>query len=112
MVAGAIILFLYLVGLFAEFLGACACPRPAKPQYTYAPPQGLSFFVSKPDGSSNSISTSRATRSRSTRWRCSRTFVVDDAKVVPIGFFVKGPAYKLWGLIPMDRAPHRPDQPQ
>ncbi len=32
-----------------------------------------------------------------------RSFVVDPAKVVPIGFFVKGPPYKMWGLFPMDR---------
>ncbi|MGO8484941.1 ABC transporter permease, partial [Rhizobium leguminosarum] len=49
--AGAIILFLYLVGLFAEFL-APALPITSRPQYTYAPPQGFSFFVEKPDGSS------------------------------------------------------------
>ena len=56
MVAGAIILFLYLVGLFAEFL-APALPMTSRPQYTYAPPQGFSFFVEKPDGSRSSIST-------------------------------------------------------
>jgi peptide/nickel transport system permease protein len=30
------------------------------------------------------------------------TFVVDDTLIVPIGFFVRGPEYKLWGLIPAD----------
>ena len=31
-----------------------------------------------------------------------RVFSVDPEKVVPIGFFVRGPAYKLWGLVPLD----------
>ncbi|MEM8663199.1 MAG: ABC transporter permease, partial [Pseudomonadota bacterium] len=32
-----------------------------------------------------------------------RTFTVDEEAVIPIGFFVKGTPYELWGLIPWDR---------
>jgi hypothetical protein len=32
-----------------------------------------------------------------------RSYVHDESVVVPVGLFVKGPAYKLWGLIPADR---------
>ena len=46
-VAGAIILLLYLIGLFAEFL-APALPDAAKPQFTYAPPQEIRFMVTEP----------------------------------------------------------------
>jgi peptide/nickel transport system permease protein len=100
MVAGAIILFLYLVGLFAEFL-APSLPATSKPQYTYAPPQGFSFFVEKPDGSSEFNFHVKGYKVEIDKVALRRTFVVDDSKVVPIGFFVKGAAYKLWGLIPM-----------
>jgi len=100
MVAGAIILFLYLVGLFAEFL-APSLPARSKPQYTYAPPQGFSFFVEKPDGSSEFNFHVKGYKVEIDKVALRRTFVVDDSKVVPIGFFVKGAAYKLWGLIPM-----------
>ena len=31
-----------------------------------------------------------------------RTFVVDERRIVPVGFFVKGAQYKLWGLFPME----------
>ena len=31
-----------------------------------------------------------------------RIYEVDPEKSVPIGLFVKGPAYKLWGLVPMN----------
>jgi peptide/nickel transport system permease protein len=44
MAAGAVVLLLYLVGLFAEFL-APGLPDTSRPQYTFAPPQGLGFFV-------------------------------------------------------------------
>jgi len=32
-----------------------------------------------------------------------RTYVEDQSRVVPLGFFVKGERYRLWGLIPWDR---------
>ncbi|MEI1246967.1 ABC transporter permease [Rhizobium aouanii] len=102
MVAGAIILFLYLVGLFAEFL-APALPITSRPQYTYAPPQGFSFFVEKPDGSSEFNFHVKGYKVEIDKVALRRTFVVDDTKVVPIGFFVKGATYDLWGLIPMNR---------
>ncbi|EJC67821.1 ABC-type dipeptide/oligopeptide/nickel transport system, permease component [Rhizobium leguminosarum bv. viciae WSM1455] len=102
MVAGAIILFLYLVGLFAEFL-APALPMTSRPQYTYAPPQGFSFFVEKPDGSSEFNFHVKGYKVEIDKVALRRTFVVDETKVVPIGFFVKGAAYDLWGLIPMNR---------
>ncbi|EJJ30185.1 ABC transporter permease [Rhizobium sp. CF142] len=100
MVAGMIILLLYLIGLFAEFL-APSLPATSKPQYTYAPPQGLSFFVTRPDGSSEFNLHVKGYRVEIDKVALRRTFVVDDTKVVPIGFFVRGAAYKLWGLIPM-----------
>lgn len=99
-VAGAIILALYLIGLFAEFL-APALPDASKPQFTYAPPQEMRLFVTEPDGSQRfqlhvtgyAMSVDKAS--------LKRTYVIDPEKVVPIGLFVKGPAYKLWGMIPL-----------
>lgn len=101
LVAGAFILFLYLVGLFAEFL-APSLPDASKPQFTYAPPQAIGFFVTKPDGTSefqpHVVGYAQTVDPASGR----RIFTIDPEKVVPIGFFVKGPAYKMWGLIPSD----------
>ncbi|EPE96718.1 ABC transporter permease [Rhizobium grahamii] len=99
MVAGAIIALLYLVAVFAEFL-APALPTTAKPQYTYAPPQAIRFFVTNPDGTSDFKLHVKGYKVEIDKVALRRTFVTDDAKVVPIGFFVKGPAYKLWNLIP------------
>ena len=50
MIAGAIILVLYLIAAFCEFL-APALPDTARAVYPYAPPQGIELFVQNPDGS-------------------------------------------------------------
>jgi peptide/nickel transport system permease protein len=100
LVAGTFILFLYLVGLFAEFL-APAVPDASKPQYTYAPPQSVSFFVTDETGTRfhpHVVGYSQTVDQASGR----RTFTLDPEKVVPIGFFVRGAAYKMWGVIPAD----------
>jgi peptide/nickel transport system permease protein len=113
MAAGVVILLLYLVGLFAEFL-APGLPATSKPQYTYAPPQGISLFVTRPDGSSEFKFHVKGYKVEIDKVALRRTFVVDDTKVIPIGFFVKGSAYSLWGLIPMHRhmiGPINPSDP-
>ncbi|MGO8586724.1 ABC transporter permease, partial [Rhizobium ruizarguesonis] len=84
---------------------APALPMTSRPQYTYSPPQGFSFFVEKPDGSSDFNFHVKGYKVEIDKVALRRTFVVDDTKVVPIGFFVKGAAYDLWGLIPMNRHP-------
>ena len=101
LVAGVIILALYLIGLFAEFL-APALPDAARPQFTNAPPQELRLFVTEPNGSQRfqlhvtgyTMSVDQASLRRS--------YVIDENAVVPIGFLVKGAPYKLWGLFPSD----------
>lgn len=98
--AGIIIGLLYLVGLFAEFL-APALPETSKPQFTYSPPQEVRFFTTQPDGSQTFQLHVTGYGMTVDQASLRRTYVIDESKVVPIGFFVKGPAYKLWGLIPM-----------
>lgn len=101
LVAGIIILGFYLVGAFAEFL-APALPGASRPQFTYAPPQQIAFFVAEPDGTSRFQPHVKGYSQTVDQASLRRTFVVDESKVVPIGFFVKGPKYKMWGLLPMD----------
>ncbi len=99
--AGIIILILYLIGLFAEFL-APQLPDTSRPQFTNAPPQELRLFATGPNGawafSPNVTGYSMTVDQASLR----RTYVIDETQVVPVGFFVKGVPYKLWGLFPMD----------
>ncbi len=99
--AGIIILVMYLIGIFAEFL-APALPEASKPQFTYAPPQDIAFFVTDPDGTSRFLPHVKGYSQTVDPASLRRTFTVDPDKVVPIGFFVSGAPYKMWGLFPMD----------
>ena len=99
-VAGIIILILCFVALFAELL-APALPDASRPQFTNAPPQELRLFTTQPDGSvafqlhvtGYTMTVDKASLRRS--------YAIDENAVVPVGLFVQGAAYKLWGLIPM-----------
>ncbi|TNB48459.1 ABC transporter permease [Martelella lutilitoris] len=100
-VAGFVILTLYLIGIFAEFL-APNLAQAARPQYSYAPPQTISFFVEDENGERKFLPHVKGYSVTIDQASLRRSFVVDDSKVVPIGFFVRGPEYKMWGLFPSD----------
>lgn len=101
MAAGAVVLVLYLIGGFAEFL-APQLPETSRPQYTYAPPQPLRLFVATPDGGSRFQPHVLGYRVQVDAASLRRSFVPNAAATVPVGLFVKGAAYRLWGLIPME----------
>src|SRR5262249_16639130 len=101
MAAGGLILLLYLVAASVEFL-APPSPETSRPQYTYAPPQGLRFFMAKPDGGSEFLLHVTGYRTEVDKVALRRIFVPDETRIVPVGFFVRGAPYELWGLFPMD----------
>lgn len=112
MFGGAVVIVLYLIAIFAEFL-APADPNEVASTYTYAPPQGLSFFNTSGGSREIGLHTYGYT-SEIDQATLSRTFVVDDSVIIPIGFFVKGHEYKLFGVFPTDRhliGPKDPSQP-
>ena len=99
LVSGWIIIVMALIGLFCEFL-APALPDTSKPQFTNAPPQQLRFFVTNEDGSSSFQPHITGYTMQVDQASLRRTYVVDESVVVPVGFFVAGAPYKMWGLIP------------
>jgi peptide/nickel transport system permease protein len=101
MAAGAIVVILYLIGAFCEFL-APGLPETSRAQYTYAPPQPIELFVTDENGNRQFLPHVAGYTIKVDPVALRRTFVVDDSKVVPIGLFVHGASYKLWGLIPTD----------
>ncbi|WP_156460265.1 ABC transporter permease [Devosia sp. Root635] len=106
---GGVILALYLVAALAEFL-APGLPDTSRAQFTYAPPQSIGLFT--PEGTFQPHIKGYKVEIDQEALR--RTFVVDDSIVVPIGFFVEGPAYKFWGLFESNRhlmGPLDPTQP-
>lgn len=101
-VAGLIVLVLiYLVAAFADFLAPASSER-FDPDYIYAPPQQLHLFHTNGQGQSTfglhvyryALAVDPATYAI--------TFEVDYTQPVPVGFFVKGDAYNLLGMIPTD----------
>lgn len=100
MAAAVVIGFLYFVALFCEFLSP-GLPNTSRPTYPFAPPQPIEWFTSDAAGTHFSPHVA-GYRIEIDKVALRRTFVVDPDKVVPIGFFVHGAPYKLWGLIPTD----------
>lgn len=111
-VAGIVVLLFYFVALFVEFL-APTDPTAAQPRFTFAPPQTLSFFVEGEDGR-EWLPHVKGYAMKVDPASLRRTFTVDPEKVIPIGLFVEGTPYRLWGLFPMNRhliGPLDPSQP-
>jgi len=96
MVSGALVIFFYIVALFCEFF-APNVPTTYLDIYATAPPQPIRLFYNgrwmphvlglKFDRDPISLR---------------KTWVTDEEDVVPIGLFVRGDPYRLWGLIPSD----------
>jgi peptide/nickel transport system permease protein len=93
MIGGIVVIFFYFVALTAEFFA----PVPAtfyNPDYVYASPQQIHLIRDgKIDPFVYGYSFERDPRSYKKIWS------IDREKVIPIGLFVKGSSYKLFGLI-------------
>ena len=108
--AGTVVtLLIYLVAFLAEFVAPYA-PETNFSQYTYAPPQ-FPKIVDTSDGISFGLYVN-GYKSEVDTTSFKRVFTVDEEAKIPLGFFVKGPEYELWGLIPMDRHLIGPTNPE
>ena len=98
LVSGIVVILIYSVALFAEFLAPYA-PDIVNARLLYAPPQSLYLFDSQTGQFGphvygyKSVIDPQAGR---------RSFTFDLKQKISLGFFVKGEAYQLFGLIPMD----------
>lgn len=89
---GIVVIMIYLIAAFAEFLAPYG-PGDYSARYTYAPPQPLQFWDGEKlglfvNGYSVEINPDSL----------AREFVVDDEVVIPVGLFVQGSPYKMWGV--------------
>ena len=100
--AGAVVtVLIYLIAILAEFIA----PFPAdtySSRYTYAPPQPLKFFGRSSEGNLLPLYVNGYTVEVDAV-ALRRTFVVDPEVKHPVGFFVQGAPYKLFGLLPLNR---------
>jgi peptide/nickel transport system permease protein len=95
-VGGLVVLFYYTVALFCEFV-APALPGTYNSSYVYAPPQTLHFIH---DGRPGLFVYGYKSERDPVSYK--KTWVVDEETVIPIGLFVRGEPYLLWGVIPSD----------
>jgi peptide/nickel transport system permease protein len=105
MVSGVIVITFYIVALFCEFF-APTLPITYHDVYASAPPQRLYLFL---DGKFyphvNGYEFERDPVSLRKTWS------INHEEVIPIGLFVKGDPYKLWGIFPMDTHLFGPKNP-
>jgi peptide/nickel transport system permease protein len=96
--SGVVVILIYLVALFVEFLSPFP-PDRTDSKFLYAPPQTLHLF----DGQGAFGLYVNGYTSKIEPVALRRVFVVDPDTKIQIGFFVHGYSYKLLGVIPTDR---------
>ncbi len=101
-VATAVVALFYLVGIFAEFLAPYS-PERFQTRLTFAPPQAIHLVAPDPAGGTRFQPHVKGYSVTVDPVALKRTFTIDETQIIPIGLFVKGDPYKLFGLIPMDR---------
>jgi peptide/nickel transport system permease protein len=103
---------IYLIALFAGFLAPFSSGH-LHPDYTYAPPQPLHLI----DNSSGRTEVGLYVHGLSSvqdQETLKLTYTTDPSQKIPVGLFVKGEEYRLFGFIPADRhliGPVTPGQP-
>ncbi len=101
MIGGVITILFYLVAAFVEFLAPYGSET-FWSQYTYAPPMTLYLFDRTASGGLTFHPFVYGYTVRTDPVALRRIFTLDTKTKIPIGLFVHGEPYKLWGLIPGD----------
>ncbi len=95
-IGGSVVLLFYFVAIFADFF-APVSPSTYIAEYAFAPPQTINLFH---DGQFAPYVNGYKFERDPVSFR--KTWSLDEQTVVPIGLFVHGEPYKLWGLIDSD----------
>ena len=98
-VCGVIVLLLYVIAAFVEFI-APYDPESQAAANAYQAPTAIHFFDA--EGNFHLQPFIYGTTSKRNLDTFELEFVEDTSVRYPIGLFVKGQPYKLWGLIPGD----------
>jgi peptide/nickel transport system permease protein len=100
MIGGTFLIFMYLTSLFAGFLAPYGV-RTTFETYVSAPPQGIRFRDA--DGQFHLRPFVYGLDSAVDPQTFRRRYVPITEEIYPIRFFVEGPSYRLFGLIPTNR---------
>lgn len=109
--AAIVVIVFYLIALFAEFL-APSVPSKAQPRFTYAPPQSIEWMLTDKQGERHFKPHVKGYAMTVDQASLRRSFTLDESKIIPLGLFVKGQTYKLWGLFSFDRHLFGPVNPR
>ncbi|MDJ0752221.1 MAG: ABC transporter permease [Ardenticatenaceae bacterium] len=96
MAGGIVVLLYYFVAILAEFF-APSLPTTYIDQYVFAPPQRLQFFQ---DGRFDPFVYGYGFERDPVSFK--KTWLVDEETVIPVGLFVRGDEYTMYGLITSD----------
>lgn len=99
--SGVIVLLIYIVALFCEFL-APGLPDAHSRNFLYAPPQKLRLRVETEAGPRWQLHVNGYTVFMN-REALRREFTLNPDHIIPVRFFAKGAPYKMWGLFEMER---------
>ncbi len=102
MAGGIVVILIYLVSIFAEFLAPF--PRELyRADFTYAPPMRLRFRMPTDDGGYRFHPFVYGYDVEVDPVALRRIFIEDRSRVIPVGFLVRGYEYRLLGLFPARR---------
>jgi peptide/nickel transport system permease protein len=99
--SAVLVLLIYLVGALCEFV-APRSPDFYDPAYTMLAPQSLNLLYVDETGTWHFHPHVNGFSSERDPQTLRKVFALDPDIRIPVGLFVRGEPYKLWGLIPAD----------
>jgi len=100
MIAGGVTIFLYVVALFAEIFAPYSAGAYSA-AHTFIPPQRLKL-IQQTDAGARFYPHVNGFQVKVDPESYKRTYVLDESIAYPVGLFVRGEAYQLWGLFTLD----------
>ena len=101
MIGATVVLLLYGIGLFAEFI-APFNPDASRSRDVYHPPQRLHLIDAQADGSWRIQPYVYAMKQARDPFTLATTYQIDTEQKIYLAFFAEGAPYELWGVFPMD----------
>ena len=100
MIAGLVTIFLYVLALFAEFFAPYSAGTYSA-AHTFIPPQRIKF-IQETEAGIRFFPHVNGFKVQVDQESFKRTYVLDETLVYPVGLFVRGEEYQLWGLFTTD----------
>jgi peptide/nickel transport system permease protein len=91
-----VVLVYYIIAIFADFVAPVA-PDTYLADYSFAPPQSINLIR---DGQFAPYVNGYKFERDPVSFK--KIFTLDEEKIIPIGLFVRGEPYKLWGIFQSD----------